>query len=171
MTMIGSLTGSSRGGVSGLSRASRIPADMRPTHDVAMSIGLLEMRSLPYLADNPDRHIRRLAAEHPLCQPEVLDQLSDDIDAIVVITVARHPNCSPQLLAKLSAHLAWQVRYEVARHPGCPGDYLLALLNDPNKGVRQRCASRRPMPAWLLELALAHSDPVVRYMAAVEEPW
>jgi len=171
MTLMGNLTGNSRWGTSGSLRNPRIPADMRPMHDVAVLADLFDVRSLYHLAVSTDHYMRRSAAEHPLCPLDVLNHLANDINTIVVMVVARNPNCSPQLLAKLSVHSAWQVRYEVAGHRACPDDRLPVLLDDPDKGVRQRCASRRPMPDWLLELAMEHTDPVVRYMATIDEPW
>jgi hypothetical protein len=171
MAVVGEPISSNRGGtIQGL-RAGRRAIDRRPLYDVPIQVAQLEAKVLAHMASSHDSEMRRSAVEHPNCPPEVLAQLADDVDAIVVIRVARHPNCPPATLAKLAACRTWQVRYEVAKHPGTPGDSLLLLLNDRNKGVRQRCASRRPMPQWLLERALEHQDPVVRYMATIEEPW
>jgi hypothetical protein len=171
MTVVGNLISSTRWGTTRALRAGRRVADRRPLHDVPVAADQLEIRALIHMATSPDRELRRSAAEHPNCPPEILEHLANDVDTIVVILVAQHPDCPPNVLAHLATSLTWQVRYEVAKHPYTPGDCLLTLLNDRNKGIRQRCASRRPMPQWLLDRALEHPDPVVRYMATVEEPW
>lgn len=171
MTAVGNLINYNRGGVTRVLRSGKRVPDRRPLHETSIPVEQLEVRALAHMAASPDNDLRRAVVEHPDCPPHLLEQLADDTDAIVVIQVARHRNCPPRLLAQLTKCRTWQVRYEVARHPATPGDCLLTLLNDNNKGVRQRCASRRPMPQWLIDAALAHTDPVVRHMATVEEPW
>lgn len=164
MTIIDDLVGcnrcgSTRGSRVAVAGASRGITDQLPTNDLHRPV------------ISSDNLVRRSIAERHDCPPDVLAQLANDVDVIVVIRVARHLNCPPDVLARLASSKSWQVRYEVAKNPGTPGDCLLALLNDRDKGVRQRCASRRPLPQWLKDHALVHYDPVVRYMATVEEPW
>ena len=112
-------------------------------------------------------YARQLAARHPDCPANLLDELANDPHRDVRAAIAQNPAASPHLLAQLADLDDPDLRLHLARHPHLDGVTLEDLARDPDANLRARVAEHpKATPDLLARLALDGAYAVRQHVAA-----
>ena len=105
-----------------------------------------------HLAGDPEPRVRRMAAQHRQCPPDVLERLArSDEDLDVVAAAVGNSNFGDAAMAGVVSSADTAKRVIIANTLHCPGDVYETLACDPDEDVRVAVAQSEACPYCLLE--------------------
>ncbi len=93
----------------------------------------LTNEQIEVLAENEDREVKCLIAEHPDLPKDLMYKLAEDKDDIVRWRIAQHPDLPEGLMYKLAEDEDYDVRWRIARLPYLYKDLIIRFSCDSDK--------------------------------------